>query len=106
MSEIHSPAEAASQRALESMYACLSEGRSFRLEAGAGAGKTYSLIKALRFLRIYLKNVASKLPASPLLTWRRMKSSREQIEAPSFFVIPILVWSRDYNTSTVVGVVY
>lgn len=50
MSEIHSPAEAASQRALESMYACLSEGRSFRLEAGAGAGKTYSLIKALRFL--------------------------------------------------------
>lgn len=58
MSEIHSPAEAASQRALESMYACLS--------------------------------VASKLPASPLLTWRRMKSSREQIEAPSFFVIPIM----------------
>lgn len=50
MSEIHSPAEAASQRALESMYAFLSEGRSFRLEAGAGAGKTYSLIKALRFL--------------------------------------------------------
>lgn len=50
MSEISSPAEAASQRALESMYACLSGGRSFRLEAGAGAGKTYSLIKALRFL--------------------------------------------------------
>ncbi len=88
MSEIHSPAEAASQRALESMYACLSEGRSFRLEAGAGAGKTYSLIKALRFLiernKDLFENVASKLPASPLLTWRRMKSSREQIEAPSF----------------------
>ncbi|MEG0868912.1 MAG: UvrD-helicase domain-containing protein [Hafnia sp.] len=50
MSEINSPAEAASQRALESMYTCLSEGQSFRLEAGAGAGKTYSLIKALRFL--------------------------------------------------------
>ncbi|CAI1529540.1 DNA-dependent helicase II [Serratia quinivorans] len=50
MPEINSPAEAASQRALESMYACLSEGQSFRLEAGAGAGKTYSLIKALRFL--------------------------------------------------------
>ncbi len=94
MSEIHSPAEAASQRALESMYACLSEGRSFRLEAGAGAGKTYSLIKALRFLiernKDLFENVASKLPASPLLTWRRMKSSREQIEAPSFFVIPIM----------------
>lgn len=50
MPEVNSPAEAASQRALESMYACLSDGQSFRLDAGAGAGKTYSLIKALRFL--------------------------------------------------------
>lgn len=50
MSKIESPAEAASRRALEAMYACLEEGRSFRLEAGAGAGKTYSLIKALQFL--------------------------------------------------------
>ena len=32
------------------MFACLEEGRSFRLEAGAGAGKTYSLDKALRRL--------------------------------------------------------
>ena len=44
------PAEAASRVALEKVYAALSEGRSFRLEAGAGAGKTYSLIKALEFL--------------------------------------------------------
>jgi len=44
------PAEAASRRALERVYACLEAGRSFRLEAGAGAGKTYSLIKALHFL--------------------------------------------------------
>ncbi|EKN5155275.1 UvrD-helicase domain-containing protein [Yersinia enterocolitica] len=50
MSETHSPAEVASQRALEAMYTCLAEGQSFRLEAGAGAGKTYSLIKALKFL--------------------------------------------------------
>lgn len=50
MSDIQSPAEAASQRALEAMYACLKEGKSFRLEAGAGAGKTYSLIKALQLL--------------------------------------------------------
>lgn len=50
MPEIESPAEVASHRALETMYACLESGRSFRLEAGAGAGKTYSLIKALRFL--------------------------------------------------------
>ncbi|MFX3546437.1 UvrD-helicase domain-containing protein [Ralstonia mannitolilytica] len=44
------PAEAASRVALERVYAALTEGRSFRLEAGAGAGKTYSLIKALEFL--------------------------------------------------------
>lgn len=50
MPEVESPAEAASRRALEAMYACLDAGNSFRLEAGAGAGKTYSLIKALRFL--------------------------------------------------------
>lgn len=45
-----SPAEIASREALERMYDCLENGRSFRLEAGAGAGKTYSLIKALQFL--------------------------------------------------------
>jgi len=50
MPDVESPAAAASRRALEAMYACLNEGKSFRLEAGAGAGKTYSLIKALQFL--------------------------------------------------------
>lgn len=45
-----SPAEQAAQEALYRMYACIDEGKSFRLEAGAGAGKTYSLIKALRYL--------------------------------------------------------
>ncbi|WP_189676680.1 UvrD-helicase domain-containing protein, partial [Sphingomonas glacialis] len=45
-----SPAEIASRKALEAVYACLEAGESFRLEAGAGAGKTYSLVKALRFL--------------------------------------------------------
>jgi DNA helicase-2/ATP-dependent DNA helicase PcrA len=42
-----SPADAAGLAALERMFACLDERRSFRLEAGAGAGKTYSLEKAL-----------------------------------------------------------
>ncbi|KWA29144.1 UvrD-helicase domain-containing protein [Burkholderia territorii] len=50
MADIQSPAELASQRALDAMFQCLDEGRSFRLEAGAGAGKTYSLIKALQYL--------------------------------------------------------
>ena len=45
-----SPAELAAQEALKKMYACIDEGKSFQLEAGAGAGKTYSLIKALQYL--------------------------------------------------------
>ncbi len=44
------PAEEAAQRALYSVFGCISERKSFRLEAGAGAGKTYSLIKALKFI--------------------------------------------------------
>jgi DNA helicase-2/ATP-dependent DNA helicase PcrA len=48
--ENKSPAETASEQALAEVYECLKEKRSFLLEAGAGAGKTYSLIKALRFL--------------------------------------------------------
>lgn len=45
-----SPAEQASQEALESIYYCTDHGKSFLLEAGAGAGKTYSLVKALKYL--------------------------------------------------------
>lgn len=47
---IESPADAAGRVALERVYACIDEGRSFRLEAGAGAGKTYSLERTLRHL--------------------------------------------------------
>jgi DNA helicase-2/ATP-dependent DNA helicase PcrA len=45
-----SPAERASTQALDEMFAAINGGNSFRLEAGAGAGKTYSLIKALKHL--------------------------------------------------------
>ncbi len=45
-----SPAELASEEALNAMYSSLQAGECFRLEAGAGAGKTYSLIRALRWL--------------------------------------------------------
>lgn len=49
--EIHeSPADTAGRLALERMFDCLEQDRSFRLEAGAGAGKTFSLEKALRWL--------------------------------------------------------
>jgi DNA helicase II / ATP-dependent DNA helicase PcrA len=44
------PAEEASKRALAAVFASLEHGESFVLEAGAGAGKTYSLVKALLFL--------------------------------------------------------
>lgn len=47
---LENPADAAGRLALQRMFACLDEERSFRLEAGAGAGKTYSLEKALRWL--------------------------------------------------------
>ena len=53
------PAEEASERALTEVFACLDRGDSFRLEAGAGAGKTYSLGKALQFL---IKRDQYKLP--------------------------------------------
>ena len=42
-----SPAGIAAAEAQAKVDDCLDGGRSFRLEAGAGAGKTYSLVQAL-----------------------------------------------------------
>ncbi len=44
------PAEHAAQEALATMYRCLDQRQSFLFEAGAGAGKTESLVRALRYL--------------------------------------------------------
>ena len=44
------PAELASQQTLKKIYRAIDSKTSFRLEAGAGAGKTYSLIEALGFI--------------------------------------------------------
>ena len=44
------PAEQAAEAVRARMYACIDRRKSFRLEAGAGAGKTHSLIQALRYL--------------------------------------------------------
>jgi DNA helicase II / ATP-dependent DNA helicase PcrA len=44
------PAEKASEEALAGIRDCLNKGNSFLLEAGAGAGKTYSLIETLKYL--------------------------------------------------------
>ena len=43
-----SPAEAAAEGAQDQVFECISDRRNFRLEAGAGAGKTFSLVKALQ----------------------------------------------------------
>ncbi len=49
-----SPAEIAAQDALDCIYTCIREKTSFILEAGAGAGKTHSLVQALRhIIKIY-----------------------------------------------------
>ena len=50
MSDQQNPALIAAAAAEAKVAECLAEGRSFRLEAGAGAGKTYSLVEALKHL--------------------------------------------------------
>jgi len=54
-----SPAEEASERALTAVREAIEKSNSFKLEAGAGAGKTYSLVKALQFL---IKREGERLP--------------------------------------------
>ncbi|MBP21392.1 MAG: DNA helicase II [Alcanivorax sp.] len=44
------PAEQASIEALEKIRNCINNNFCFRLEAGAGAGKTYSLIESIKYL--------------------------------------------------------
>lgn len=57
---IINPAEQAALESLEKVLNCIRERKNFRLEAGAGAGKTYSLIKALRYLIKEEENHLSK----------------------------------------------
>ena len=44
------PAKEAAELALKEMYSCIDKKKSFIFEAGAGAGKTYSLVEALHYL--------------------------------------------------------
>jgi DNA helicase-2/ATP-dependent DNA helicase PcrA len=44
------PAKEAAEKSLSMIFECLDGGKSFLLEAGAGSGKTYSLVEALRYL--------------------------------------------------------
>ena len=52
------PAEQASIETLEQLRNCIDNGLCFRLEAGAGAGKTYSLIESIRY---FISNRAVEL---------------------------------------------
>jgi len=52
------PAITASEKALAKMFSAIENNKSFRMEAGAGAGKTYSLIKALKH---FITNKATSL---------------------------------------------
>ena len=47
---VPNPAERAAAAAQERICQCIDEKRSFLVEAGAGAGKTFSLVMALKFL--------------------------------------------------------
>jgi DNA helicase II / ATP-dependent DNA helicase PcrA len=44
------PAEAAAENVRQRIYRCIDERKSFLVEAGAGAGKTFSLVNALKYL--------------------------------------------------------
>lgn len=73
-------AERASEEALAALFAALDNRRNFKLEAGAGAGKTYSLIQALRRI---LENKPVYLPRSDqrvaCLTYTKV--ARDEIKA-------------------------
>lgn len=45
-----SPAEQEAIKALEKIKSCIDNNQCFRLEAGAGAGKTYSLIESIKYI--------------------------------------------------------
>jgi len=50
MNVVLNPAELSSIEALDRIKGCINNNRSFKLEAGAGAGKTYSLIESLKYI--------------------------------------------------------
>ena len=50
IAEFPNPAERTSEEALAAVYACIERQETFLVEAGAGAGKTYTLVKALQNL--------------------------------------------------------
>lgn len=84
-----SPAVAAARAAQERVEACLQDGLNFRLEAGAGAGKTYFLVEALK------KIIAERGPALiragqkvACITYTEVASPRPGRRNPSAVLAP------------------
>lgn len=48
--QILNPAEEAAQQCMQQVFAAIDNNKNFLVEAGAGAGKTYTLIKSLKYL--------------------------------------------------------
>ncbi|HEM7567119.1 TPA: ATP-dependent helicase [Serratia marcescens] len=50
MENVIESAEVAAEESLQQMYSCIRNRRHFKLEAGAGSGKTFSLVKGLQLI--------------------------------------------------------
>ena len=95
------PAIMASEKALDKLYSAIETNKSFRFEAGAGAGKTYSLIKALRYLidkrsTILLKS-NQKIACITYTNVAVEEISRHTDNHPLIFAGTIHAFSWEYN---------
>lgn len=92
-----SPAELAAAEAQAKVNACLDAGKSFRLEAGAGAGKTYSLVQALKRLiaqqGTQLLQAGQRVACITYTEVARDEIAREVGEHPSILVETIHAFS-------------
>jgi len=74
------PAEREAEKAIAAVYECIEKRKNFRLEAGAGAGKTYSLIKALcRIIKNQGAELVRKHQKVACITYTKV--ARDEIES-------------------------
>lgn len=81
------------------IIATLQEGKSFRVEAGAGSGKTYSLIKAIEWIQTYKqKEFISKKQNVICITYTNAAVDviKQRLEKDSF-IIPSTIHSFAWN---------
>ena len=76
-----SPAEKASNETLAKVYDCLKRRESFLVEAGAGAGKTYTLVKALHFLMDHATNIFCRRLHKKIACITFTNVAKDEIEA-------------------------